>query len=677
MKGNLLIYEVREKWNRTYLFLIYFLQLGVLFFYHLIRQSSDLSMHLQIFQNVQKSALLELVCLTFLSYEIFCDFQKKEWRELLELKDGGIWKAAAVKDLLMILLIIIEFAALFAVEWIKMAVVYVDGRGMVSGNLCRVMILNALLLPLTGAVIGKTAALLSRKRWSGYLWILIILLLGCGLFERINTALFMTTGVNMDGIFRFFQFEQPNSAWVVDDLYLIPAENYRFCMYLTWIAGCSALLCLVRMKRRAVWAAGTAVCLCICVLSALQVSDPGNCVNYNWNMGSAANKQTGFAQDAPAAEWEADFSVRKYRMDLRIMDELYAETVMFLGEEKTDLYRFTLYRGYELTEVTDENGNALEYDRRKDYITIDAPEGLSEIHMSYHGYQQSFYSNKFGVMLPGYFAYYPQPGFRQVFLDERIQSYGYYGFQTEADSLQEAEYEIRVVYDQPVYSNLKQVNGSFSGITAAPTLMGGMAAEEFREDGHYMYPAVKNISNFSLQELKASLGEYCEILGIEPEAFAGLRHVIVVPSSVYIGNSWGKNVIVGDCLFLGTDQVTLSDPDKLAEEVVKQYMDVRGERDLLESILFAVLDGSRYLEDLEPLCEEQFFAVSYDENDPMSEEYWKMIEGMEQERMFLTLIDACGKEEVVRRTAEYLMEEKPVENSAEFMQRLYLELEVN
>ena len=45
--------------------------------------------------------------------------------------------------------------------------------------------------------------------------------------------------------------------------------------------------------------------------------------------------------------------------------------------------------------------------------------------------------------------------------------------------------------------------------------------------------------------------------------------------------------------------------------------------------------------------------------------------------MFLTLIDACGKEEVVRRTAEYLMEEKPVENSAEFMQRLYLELEVN
>ena len=115
--------------------------------------------------------------------------------------------------------------------------------------------------------------------------------------------------------------------------------------------------------------------------------------------------------------------------------------------------------------------------------------------------------------------------------------------------------------------------------------------------------------------------------------------------------------------------------ENLAQEIVKQYMNVMGERDVLLNVLFSFLGDAMYLEDLEPMDEGQFFSVSYNEDHIMSEAYWEMISNMVQDRMFLTLICRYGKTEVVRRTTEYLMDPDPDENSAEFMQQLYLELE--
>lgn len=672
---SLLIYELKEKWNRKYIFLVYLLVLAVLIFYHVAQHNPDPAFYLQGFQGVQKSALILFVCMTFLSYEIFCDFQKRELRDVLSLSPNGMLKVIFIKDILLLLLVVFLFIIIFGIELLKLKQVSVDDFQFLFSNVRRVLFINYLLLPVTGVMIGEAAALVSRKRWGGYIWILIILLLACGLFERINISLYMTVGMNLDNIFRFFQFEQPNSRWVVDYLYLVPAENYRFFLFATWILGCCGIICLFCIKRKIVRVTFTSAFALLGILCGFQTANPGNCVNYNMNTESAANKQTEFISGVPEKEIKPDFSVEKCKMNLQIEDELEAEVALVLGEENLDTYRFTLYRGYQITEITDENGKELEYDRQNDYITIYTSEDIAEIHMSYHGYQQSFYSNRFGVMLPGYFAYYPQPGFRQVFQNENVQTYVYSGFNVDTDSLQETDYEVNVIYHSPIFSNLQEDNGVFYGKTVAPTIMGGAVTGDFRDDGHYIYPETVDLSGISMEMLKASLNKYCEILGMDPALFADLEHVIVIPSTAYIGNSWGRNVIVGDCLFLGTDQASYSDMEDLAQEIMMQNMNVMGERDVLLNILFSFLGESMYLDDLEPMDEEQFFSVSYDEDNIMSDEYWEMISNMEQDRMFLTLVSKYGDTEVVWRTTEYLMDPEPEENSVEFMQHLYLELE--
>ncbi len=544
-----------------------------------------------------------------------------------------------------------------------------------AGNVFRALLLNYALFPLMGTVLGKMFALRMKKRWSGYLGILIIILLGYGIFYRINMGLYMTTGVNLDSVFRFFQFEQPNDTWVADDLYMLPVENYRFLLVAAWIVCCEAVLCRQYFKKKPVRMISTLACGVLCVSLVLQIWSTDSYVNYDLNSG-AAGKAVEFEDDELPEEKAADFSVEECSMELHIADELEADVDLILGDrDSTDgTYCFSLYRGYVLTSVTDGAGTALAYDRESDYITVYAAEDISEIHMSYHGSSTTFYSNSQGVMLPGYFAWYPQPGFRQVYLNQIVDGFQYSGFNTGEEGLQETGYEICVDYDREVYSNLETNGEIFCGTTAVPTLVGGVAAEEDREDGHYIYPALTDVSGISLESIQASAEDYFEMLGLESDAYEALTNIIFVPSTVYLDDTWANCVSVGDCLFLGTQRTWGPDePEDIALDLVMQYLNVRGEKEYLKDVVDSVLRGSQYLDDLIPMEEEEFFDISYTETE--SEEFVEFWMDNGFERMYLTLAEKFGDEEVLQSITRYLKDQEVTENGVEFMQELYLELE--
>lgn len=89
-------------------------------------------------------------------------------------------------------------------------------RELLLGNVIRVLLINDLLFPLTGVVLGMCLAVATKRRWSGYIWLLAIMLLGCGLLHRISMGLFMTVGWNLDSVYHMFQFGQPNQTWAAD-----------------------------------------------------------------------------------------------------------------------------------------------------------------------------------------------------------------------------------------------------------------------------------------------------------------------------------------------------------------------------------------------------------------------------------------------------------------------------
>ena len=806
----MIIYEFLNKWRKKYLFLIYIIVLAFVLFYSCVYLQRWDQECLQGFQLAQRAALLPFLGFLFLSYEFFADYQKKNWRELLEtnwkglskgmpgmsrnglpkgmaeMKQNGLpkgmsrtnqrWlpkgmqrtdrsglvKSMLAKDGILLILLAVVDLVVFCMElyWFH----WFDAPVALLKNGYRVLFFNYFLLPFMGIQVGKAAAVLFQRKWTGYLAILVFALLGCGLVHTISSGLYMTVGWNLDAVLKLFQFQQPNAGWAVDEYYLVPAENYRMFILLFWsvlaegIVLCriwggtgsgldrteSALKQSVLRQKNGSTSHGNRndvlkwknrkfsnvsctpkklvtiiICTVCCLFLIFEAETETGYLNFDMNYGNASNKQEEFLNDTITTDVPAAFQVEIYTMNLQIRDELSADVTMQLAENTLKQYVFTLYRGYEITEVTDGNGNELLYHRTEDVVTVDAGESLREIRFCYHGFQQSFYSNKTAIMLSGYFAYYPQAGVRRVFLYQNENGYLSYGFNTDTSTLQYAHFHISCAYHKSVYSNLEsgvseagsnleqsalrtefnqstKVSGSdskqstdissnasarekhhqtFSGYTNAPTLAAGAVTDRQESDGYYILPELVKYRTFSLNQTKKQLGKLCQRLSMDDRWYADVDTVVAVPNSVYIGNTWGEMTIADRCLFVGSNWIQNGSAEDVAFRILQMYFNENGEKQYLENILFSVLQGDTDWSDLKPMSRNEFFGISYDEADIFSDSYQQLYQKQTIERMYQTLLQTFGEKEVLKQTAAYLLDKQTDSNLARFLQEMYENLE--
>lgn len=78
-------------------------------------------------------------------------------------------------------------------------------------------------------------------------------------------------------------------------------------------------------------------------------------------------------------------------------------------------FDFTLYRNYKIRSL---NSNDLKsYAQNGDFIHIEfnKPIKNTNIEIKYSGYHPNLYSNNQAVVLPGYFAWYPMAGEKQLY----------------------------------------------------------------------------------------------------------------------------------------------------------------------------------------------------------------------------------------------------------------------
>ena len=105
-------------------------------------------------------------------------------------------------------------------------------------------------------------------------------------------------------------------------------------------------------------------------------------------------------------EEDVDFQVTSYEMDIRFGRELSAVVGMELGDGAVlPQYTFTLFHGYEVSDVQDAEGRLLDYVQDGDWVTIGNPDQVdcSSITVSYHGSSPAFYANRNDCFLPGFF----------------------------------------------------------------------------------------------------------------------------------------------------------------------------------------------------------------------------------------------------------------------------------
>lgn len=671
----MIIYEFLDKWRKKYLFVIYIIVLAVVLFYSCIYLQRWNQECLQGFQLAQRAALLPFLGFLFLSYEFFSDYQKKNWRELLETDRNGLLKSMLAKDGILLILLAVLYLVVFCMElcWFH----WFDAPGALLKNGYRVLFFNYFLLPFMGIQVGKAAAVLFGRKWTGYMAILVFALLGCGLVHTISSGLYMTVGWNLDAVLKLFQFQQPNAGWAADEYYLVPAENYRMYILLFWSILAEGIVLRrswsgVRHPKKAV---AIIICVACCCLFFFKAETENGYLNFDMNYGNASNKQEEFLNDTISTDAPAAFQVETYTMNLQIRDELSADVTMQLAENALKQYVFTLYRGYEITEVTDGNGKELPYHRTEDVVTVDAGESLREIRFCYHGFQQSFYSNETAVMLPGYFAYYPQAGVRRVFLYQNENGYLSYGFNTDASTLQYAQFNISCAYHKPLYSNLDKQHQTFSGYTNAPTLAAGAVTDCQESDGYYILPELAEYRTFSLDQTKKQLEKLCQRLSMDDSWYADVDTVVAVPNSVYIGNTWGEMTIADRCLFVGSNWIQNGSAEDAAFRILQMYFNENGEKQYLEDMLFSVLQGDTDWSDLKPMSRNEFFGISYDETDIFSDSYQQLYQKQAIERMYQTLLQTFGEKEVLKQTAAYLLDKQADPNLAQFLQEMYENLE--
>lgn len=667
------LYELRDKFDKKYIYVIFLCALAVVAMYHLFLVPPG-DYYLQHFQLAQKSALIIFAGFIFISYELFADLQKKDLKELISVERSGMRKVIFCKDIMMLAMIGIAFVSVVVIE---LAFLQRAGQAfLIQNHVLRVLFLNYLLFPCMAANVGKMFALLCKRRWIGYLGILILILLGFAIFGKINMGLYLTMGINLDSIFKFFQFLQPNATWEVDYLYLVPAEGYRIYIFMFWFFLAETLLFIGFYKKKCIRGLGAIVCLVVTIFMAYQVLTSNSYLNYDLNETSAANKQSEFEDDIPLEEKLAEFLVDSYVMDLRISDALSAIVEMAVDKPSLDEYHFTLYRGYEIDSITDESGMPLEYHRQQDYITIYGDGSVSEIYMTYHGFSHTFYSNAQGVLLPGYFAYYPQAGHRAVFLDETVDGYIDDGFNTSEELLSSSDFEIRIDYAATVCSNLEEKNGVFVGTTKIPTIIAGLVEKETRDDCDIVYPSLVTPEHILVSELVSELQKYCDILGVDSVPYSRIQHVVVIPNTATIGTTAGNCFVVEDTLFVGQSICYGGHSiEDLAFTILNEEIVVTGEKTLLFASVMAFLENAMYVEDLEPMNKEEFFDVSYTLDEIEEPEYVESFVGFGCDRMYGLLVDTFGEEVVAPKTITYLQDSSDTRTAAAFMQDLYRELE--
>ncbi|HHU07249.1 MAG TPA: hypothetical protein GXZ59_02780 [Clostridiaceae bacterium] len=179
------------------------------------------------------------------------------------------------------------------------------------------------------------------------------------------------------------------------------------------------------------------------------------------------------------------YQALSYDLSLNVNLNLQAKVSVCLQGELPPELHFTLYHGYKLKNVTDADGHALDFRQVGDHITVLSPDNKQDtLIFTYSGSSPRFLCNYQCISLPGFFAYYPRVGFRNLYFND----INFPSFAPQIES-EEMDFTVRVKSFLPVFCNLHEVaSGEFTGRANGISLVSGLLAET-NIDGHkIVYP---------------------------------------------------------------------------------------------------------------------------------------------------------------------------------------------
>lgn len=541
--------------------------------------------------------------------------------EVLKIRRGGVLRITLYQVALFMCL-----SALFFL--IISAGLYLCARSanLNSNEIINLLIFNLLTMGITilvAPMIGFfLASSMSRSKAYATLFVLLALLspLSLAILQPLRDLLDSGGLIKVSQAVQYlfvepFRIATPAERPELDLISLLPSEKYRALLALVWIIPTFVGYFLSTKKTKG---AGVVSFLATFLLLSLAWGFGSTFVSLpRWMFAEDVNNisdvnflhQTKVLPSKPIKNLPA---IKQYKMDFFVRGNLRAKVqIQFVGPIPEKSF-FTLYRGYRIVSIIDEEGKHLKYSRRGDYVELNTHNATcKQITFSYFGTGGGNYSNEQGICLPATFPYYPWPD-AQKYVDNRVLV----GNNSHSDN-----FLIKV--DSPFASVITEnaVNvESDNYVTLGeypPTLLAGELAKMQLPDSKYV------ISGFRVSEVRGTslnpanyqkalkrANQYRKFLGLDNKPKGSNLSIVLLPTNARFSNLYLLP-------FYERDHVLLSDSAGIDENVVCALYTLR---DLQQTRKVDAISVGLW----EYLCDPKTFAkelegrVPTNENDPLA-----------------------------------------------------------
>ena len=514
-------------------------------------------------KNSIKLCLLSFVILCFTSYEFFYLYKRCYIDEALYSHKNG--KTRILTSTVTVLLFIpaLEFFSAFVFNFVIFLSSGMNDYSYLY-HIFSVLFLYVFLGGIIPILLGVFFAQ-KTKRIVSYALMALIIFLVSSTSDFIPGGLSQVTKINFWEAKYFLAYILPNDLeWYINHDYGMYAEIYRWNLIIFWISLLSFLFFkLCQIKKTALKAVLLSLTLLISTFNLVGYFYGGSHIEKGAQLDSISMSDYLFYTENEQKNQDPDFEVTSYDMDLSIYRQLDAEVSMTLSDTGLEYYNFTLYHGYNVLKITDIEGNALKYNREGDYVTVIGNGNLQLINIKYSGYSPILYSNYQACSLPGFFAYYPIPGFYKITGD--------YTTYNPIEIKSETEFNIRVDSARQFYSNLDEVKNEkncFVGGTSYPTLFSGFYKSN-SSDIYKIYAIT--VKGWGLSEIDEEyideIQKYINELDNNSSNKLNLKEYTIIQTNEMLSSN-----CIYDGIFLGDDTVFINKATD--EETKKQVAEI-------------------------------------------------------------------------------------------------------
>lgn len=514
-------------------------------------------------KNSIKLCLLSFVILCFTSYEFFYLYKRCYIDEALYSHKNG--KTRILTSTVTVLLFIpaLEFFSAFVFNFVIFLSSGMNDYSYLY-HIFSVLFLYVFLGGIIPILLGVFFAQ-KTKRIVSYALMALIIFLVSSTSDFIPGGLSQVTKINFWESKYFLAYILPNDLeWYINHDYGMYAEIYRWNLIIFWISLLSFLFFkLCQIKKTALKAVLLSLTLLISTFNLVGYFYGGSHIEKGAQLDSISMSDYLFYTENEQKNQDPDFEVTSYDMDLSIYRQLDAEVSMTLSDTGLEYYNFTLYHGYNVLKITDIEGNALKYNREGDYVTVTGNGNLQLINIKYSGYSPILYSNYQACSLPGFFAYYPIPGFHKITGD--------YTTYNPIEIKSGTEFNIRVDSARQFYSNLDEVKNEkncFVGVTSYPTLFSGFYKSN-SSDIYKIYAIT--VKGWGLSEIDEEyideIQKYINELNNNSSNKLNLKEYTIIQTNEMLSSN-----CIYDGIFLGDDTVFINKATD--EETKKQVAEI-------------------------------------------------------------------------------------------------------